>query len=594
MKSAILFMKIVKRKTEMNEKAFKKERALRSYQDWHKWYLDVCKIEGKNAPKIDKERTINCLSLFSGVGGIDIACDLCGIKTVAFCEMNPFGQKLIKQRWEKVFVVGKDKEIEGGIPIFEDVTKLSGTRKGNKVILSYEFEENGSKKVAFEFEELQAIQGGFPCQPYSSMGKRQGSDDPRALFGHIIRLLDTTRPRWFVGENVTGFLSLGLDRLLTNLDYVGYDTWTCSIPAASQNAPTMRHRVFIIGFSREYRNDAASKTRNGIIGQSGAVAEGNNKSENESGICAKNIGNGVTGQAVDKVDNEKEIAENTESISNGDDRREEKNLIEVQDTGRNQKSIRSLSVCAGQSAVSSERKIWTPCDIGIYNGEDFFKPTIRRVRNGNGARVSKDYIAQIMAAGNAVNPIQIYPLIRYLKHIDDLIFNGDSQIILHDEIKRKATEIIANFSPEQRKRLKENFSIKPQSDDKSKLYSAGENYRPYLLYVHVKCDHKLCKRISARKRNMKVGCKTLCKVSDGTDMWISVSFHNCFKTSQLFTKIVLNDEKATYIDNQPLVDEIFKQLIEEVAVKSNSNEIAAQILLTKIDDNVHECELGKF
>lgn len=580
----------------IGEKRFKKERALRSYKDWHKWYLDVCKIEGINAPKIDKERTINCLSLFSGVGGIDIACDLCGIKTVAFCEMNPFGQKVLKQRWEKAFVVGKDKPIEGGIPIFEDITKLFGAREENKVILSYEFEENGTEKVEFEFEELQAIQGGFPCQPYSSMGKRQGSDDPRALFGHIIRLLDTTRPRWFIGENVTGFLSLGLDRLLTNLDYVGYDTWTCSFPAASQNAPTVRHRVFIIGFSREYKHDATSKTSNKSIGQLGAFAERSNKSENESGIGTKNIRVGVAGQEIGKVDNEKESTKNKESISNGDDRREEKNPIEVQDTGRNQKSIRSVSVCPGQSEVSFEREIWTPCDTGIYNGENFFEPKIRRVRNGNGAGVSKDYIAQIMAAGNAVNPIQIYPLIRYLKHIDDLIAQGDSRIVLHDKIKRKASEIIANFSPEQRERLKENFSIKPQPDDKSKLYSAGENYRPYLLYIHVKCDHKLCKRISARKSNMKIGCKALCNKSDGTDMWISVSFHNCFKTSQLFTKIVLNDEKATYIDNQPLIDEVFKQLVEEVevGVKSNSNEIAAHILLTKIDDNFHECELGKF
>ena len=574
----------------MNEKAFKKERALRSYQDWHKWYLDVCKIEGKNAPKIDKERTINCLSLFSGVGGIDIACDLCGIKTVAFCEMNPFGQKLIKQRWEKVFVVGKNKEIEGGIPIFEDVTKLSGTRKGNKVILSYEFEENGSKKVAFEFEELQAIQGGFPCQPYSSMGKRQGSDDPRALFGHIIRLLDTTRPRWFVGENVTGFLSLGLDRLLTNLDYVGYDTWTCSIPAASQNAPTMRHRVFIIGFSREYRNDAASKTRNGIIGQSGAVAEGNNKSENESGIRAENIGNGVTGQTVDKVDNEKEIAESTESISNSDERRTEENFVEVQDTGRNQETVCSVSMCARQPETGVERKIWTPCDTGIYNGEDFFKPTIRRVRNGNGARVSKDYIAQIMAAGNAVNPIQIYPLMRYLKHIDDLIFNGDSRIVLHDKIKRKAAEIIANFLPEQRERLNENFFIIPKPDDKNKLYSAGENYQPYTLYVHVKCNHKLCKKISAMRGSIKRGCKPLCEMADGTEMWVSASFHNVFKTSQLFTEIVLNSSAEKYLDNQPLVDEIFKQLLREVTF--SDDEKKARSFLCKLNDNC--CKLGEY
>lgn len=256
-------------------------------------------------------------------------------------------------------------------------------------------------------------------------------------------------------------MSLVLDRLLTNLDYVGYDTWTCSIPATSQNTPIVRHRVFIIGFSREYRNDATGKAGDKSVGQNGTFTGGSIKSEDENRVGIEDIRIGIEGQESSKVDNEKESTKNKESISNGDDRREEKKLIEVQDTGRNQKSIHTVSVCAGQSAVSSEREIWTPCDTGIYDGEDFFKPTIRRVRNGNGAGVSKDYIAQMMVAGNAVNSIQIYPLIRYLKHIDDLIAQGDSRIILHDKIKRKASEIIANFSPEQRKRLKENFFIKP-------------------------------------------------------------------------------------------------------------------------------------
>lgn len=487
-------------------------------------------------------------------------------------------------------IVGKEEEIKNGIPIFEDITKLSSNRKGNKVILSYESGKNGSEKIELELEEIQAIQGGFPCQPYSSMGKRQGSDDPRALFGHIIRLLDTTRPRWFVGENVTGFLSLGLDRLLTNLDYVGYDTWTCFFPAASQNAPTMRHRVFIIGFSREYRNTRENKKSNGIIGQSGAVAEGNNKSENEGGICAKNIGNGVTGQAVNKVDNEKEIAESTESISNSEERRAEENFAEVQDTRRNQETVCSVPVCPGQSEISFERKIWAPCDTGVYNGKDFLKPEICRVRNGNGARVSKDYIAQIMAAGNAVNPIQIYPLIRYLKHIDDLIINENSEIRLHEEIKRKAKKIIEDFSPEQQKKLNENFLIVSETDDKTKLYSANENYRPYRLYVKVKCNHKLYKKMNTIRYGKKKGCNVLCDTKNGKKIWVSTSFHNVFKTSQLFTEIVLNSSEKKYIDNQPLVDEIFKQLIEKS--KFHNDEIKAHVLLLDIDDDT--CKLAEF
>ena len=76
-------------------KKFKEISKLLSYQDWRDWYLNTCDIEGTNPPAIDTRRTINCISLFSGIGGINIACELCGIKTVAFCEMNPFGQRLL-------------------------------------------------------------------------------------------------------------------------------------------------------------------------------------------------------------------------------------------------------------------------------------------------------------------------------------------------------------------------------------------------------------------------------------------------------------------------------------------------------------------
>ena len=62
---------------------------------------------------------------------------------------------------------------------------------------------------------------------------------------------------------------------------------------------------------------------------------------------------------------------------------------------------------------------------------------------------------------------------------------------------------------------------------------------------------------------MKQGCKPLCDNEDGKDIWVAATFHNFFKTSQVFTEIVLNNENAKYIDNQPLVDEIFKQIVEK-------------------------------
>ena len=88
---------------------------------------------------------------------------------------------------------------------------------------------------------------------------------------------------------------------------------------------------------------------------------------------------------------------------------------------------------------------------------------------------------------------------------------------------------------------------------------------------------------------MKRGCQPLCDVADGTEMWVPVSFHNFFKTSQLFTEIVLNNAEKKYIDNQPLIDEIFKQLLEKSTF--NINEMASKDFLYEL--NNIQCKLSE-
>lgn len=164
---------------------------------------------------------MNALSLFSGIGGIDLAAEWAGIKTVAFCEREPFPQKVLKKHWPDV-------------PIYDDVCTLTKER----------LEEDG-------IGTIELIHGGYPCQPFSVAGERKGSEDDRHLWPEVKRLLETIRPRWFVGENVAGHITLGLDEVLSDLASINYTTQSFVIPACGVGADHKRERIFIVAYTNE-------------------------------------------------------------------------------------------------------------------------------------------------------------------------------------------------------------------------------------------------------------------------------------------------------------------------------------------------------
>lgn len=166
---------------------------------------------------------MKALSLFTGIGGIDLAAEWAGIETVAMCERDTFCQRVLKKHW-------------ANIPIYDDVCTL--TKEG--------LEADGIGAIEFIF-------GGYPCQPFSSAGKRKGKSDDRHLWPEVKRLLETIRPRWFVGENVAGHITLGLDEVLTDLDNIGYTAQPVSIPAFAVNAEHERERIFIIAHDKRQR-----------------------------------------------------------------------------------------------------------------------------------------------------------------------------------------------------------------------------------------------------------------------------------------------------------------------------------------------------
>lgn len=223
---------------------------------------------------------MKAIELFAGIGGISLAMEWAGIETAAFCEREPFCQKVLKKHWPDV-------------PIFDDVIKL------NRKVL----EESG---VIDHGGSVDIISGGFPCQPFSIAGRKRGTEDDRDLWPEMFRLIQEIRPRWVVGENVANFANMELDRTLFDLENEGYETQSFIIPALALGAPHRRDRTFIIGslpnaFSERYKRaerlskdpDEIEKWRESAFGATSKLFNDANWAERASESCFLGGNNGI-------------------------------------------------------------------------------------------------------------------------------------------------------------------------------------------------------------------------------------------------------------------------------------------------------------
>ena len=156
------------------------------------------------------------LSLFSGIGGLDLAAEMAGMMTVGQCEWADYPTKVLEKHWPDV-------------PRWRDIRTLTGK--------SF-YEKTGMRTV-------DVVSGGFPCQPFSCAGKRRGAEDDRYLWPEMLRVIRELRPRWVVGENVAGIINMALDTVLADLEGEGYATGTVVLPAGGVDAPHRRYRVAI-------------------------------------------------------------------------------------------------------------------------------------------------------------------------------------------------------------------------------------------------------------------------------------------------------------------------------------------------------------
>lgn len=202
-------------------------------------------------------RTITHASLFSGIGGAEIAAAWLGWENLFHCDINEFGRKVLG------YWFPKSKE-------YNDIKTTDFTEWRGRV---------------------DVLTAGFPCQPFSLVGKRRGADDDRYLWPETLRAINEIRPAWFVGENVFGIASMVLpgeevdmgrtddlfdegnlyrterrfvlDRICRDIEDAGYTVQPVVIPAGAVGAPHRRDRVWFVARREDVGHDAEDPDRHG-------------------------------------------------------------------------------------------------------------------------------------------------------------------------------------------------------------------------------------------------------------------------------------------------------------------------------------------
>jgi len=170
-------------------------------------------------------------SLFSGIGGFDLAAEWIGWENIFHCEWNSFGQKVLKHHFPNAIS-------------YEDITKTD---------------------FSIHRGAIDIISGGFPCQPYSSAGKRMGKEDERHLWPEMLRAIREIQPSWVVGENVRGLTNwnggLVFDEVQSELETEGYEVLPFLLPACAVNAPHRRDRIWFVAYSDNSRTNESVRTK---------------------------------------------------------------------------------------------------------------------------------------------------------------------------------------------------------------------------------------------------------------------------------------------------------------------------------------------
>ena len=162
-------------------------------------------------------------SLFSGIGGFELAARWCGFTNVFSCELEPFNRRVLHHHFPES-------------DLHNDIKEMDATQYHGRVDI---------------------ISGGFPCQPYSVAGNRLGKEDERHLWPEMLRIIREVAPAYVVGENVRGLVNwsegMVFEEVCADLEAEGYDVQPFILPAAGVGAPHKRDRVWFVAYSNNRR-----------------------------------------------------------------------------------------------------------------------------------------------------------------------------------------------------------------------------------------------------------------------------------------------------------------------------------------------------
>lgn len=320
----------------------------------------------------NEPRVLTHLSLFTGIGGLDLAAEWAGFITVGQCEWADFPTRILEKHWPDV-------------PRWRDIRTLT--------------KESFYERTGLRTVDL--ISGGFPCQPFSVAGKRRGKEDDRYLWPEMFRVIKELRPSWVVGENVAGIVNMALDQVLSDLESIGYSCQAFVIPACAVDAPHRRDRVCIVGWNGEktdifYPN--ATDTEYTHITKS---TEGASEQSRINGLC-ENVShtdsfNGGTWRA-------KRAGQPREAgfANGGDDIPNPNSAWELQPGEKRQD--------CGEWAGDCSRRTAKPRLGRMADGFPYWMDEPLNVPRV--ARGVKDRVGRLKCLGNAVVPQQFYPIFR--------------------------------------------------------------------------------------------------------------------------------------------------------------------------------------
>jgi DNA (cytosine-5)-methyltransferase 1 len=293
-------------------------------------------------------------SLFSGIGGFDLAAEWMGWENKFHCEWNEFGQKVLHHYWPQA-------------EQFTDIKKSNFTKYAKRIDI---------------------LTGGFPCQPYSSAGKRLGKEDDRHLWPEMLRAIREIQPRWVVGENVRGLTNWNggvvFDEVQADLEAEGYEITPFLLPACAVNAPHRRDRIWFVAHSNNSRANIGLRTER-------KWSESNNRRKGQS--QSQHRQNGSNGNFAD-----------TESF-NLQDKWNEQRCLGQTNTRQSSERFKYGNLQANWSTFPTSEPTICNGDDGISNRLDSI--TFPKWRNES-----------IKAGGNAIVPQVVYQIFKAIEQYE--------------------------------------------------------------------------------------------------------------------------------------------------------------------------------